>query len=204
MTTIENKASFFERLTPFMPPSELSKVKTAYMLAKFAHRAQTRTQIDEKGNHIRYFEHCRNVALILIDEAKVRDWKLICAALLHDSLEDTEDITPEILEDIFGTRVCQIVKLLSKVPKEGYYERLKNFGDAEILLVKAADRLHNLRSMEGCQPDWVRVQVLETKSVLLPIFDGFRWAEHGQLLIPIVEKIRIVLAEHSGLLEIPK
>mgnify|MGYP001612602617 FL=1 len=95
---------------------------------------------------------------------------MICAALLHDSLEDTKDITPEIIEHLFGTRVCQIVKLLSKCPKEGYIQRLKTFGDSEVLLLKGCDRLDNLRSMTSATGEFIQKQVTETENVLMPLW----------------------------------
>lgn len=79
--------------------------------------------VDDKP--VRYFEHVRRVALILMDEAKCMKNEMIIAALLHDSLEDTEDLTPELLECTFGSDVVSIVKKLSKVPKDGYIERLE-------------------------------------------------------------------------------
>lgn len=167
---MENRESFFARLTPFMPPSEVRNVEIAYMMAKFAHRAQKRNEVDAAGDKIRYFEHLRRVAIVLIDEAEVRDWKLVCAALLHDSLEDTRDITPDIIEHLFGARVCQIVKLLSKCPKEGYLDRLQKYGDDDVLLIKAADRLDNMRSLDQATPEFVLKQVTETRDKMLPIF----------------------------------
>lgn len=140
------------------------------MMAKFAHRAQKRNETDQNGDQIRYFEHLRRVAIVLIDECEVRDWRIICAALLHDSLEDTRDITPEIIEHLFDSRVCQIVKLLSKCPKEGYLDRLQKYGDHEVIMIKAADRLDNMRSLEQASPDFIKKQVIETREKMLPIF----------------------------------
>jgi GTP diphosphokinase / guanosine-3',5'-bis(diphosphate) 3'-diphosphatase len=167
---MENRESFFARLSPFMPPSELRNVEIAYMMAKFAHRAQTRTECDINGEPLRYFEHLRRVAILVIDVFGIRDWKIICAALLHDSLEDTKDITPEIVEHLFGPRVCQIVKLLSKCPKEGYVQRLRTFGDSEVLLLKGCDRLDNLRSMNSSTGEFIEKQVAETQNVLMPLW----------------------------------
>lgn len=169
----ENRETFFARLTPFMPPSELRKVEIAYMMAKFAHRAQVRTEKTQDGTPVRYFEHLRRVALVLVDELDIRDNTIICAALLHDTLEDTRDVTPEIIEHLFGPRVCEIVKLLSKCPKEGYFERLLKYGDATVALVKAADRIDNLRSMDQCGPDFVARKTAETVDKLLPFFAKF-------------------------------
>lgn len=167
--TMENRESFFARLTPFMPPSELRNVEIAYMMAKFAHRAQTRNELDDAGEKVRYFEHLRRVALLLIDTFGIRSWQMICTALLHDSLEDTKDITPEIIEHLFGADVCRMTKLLSKCPKEGYLDRLVTFGDNQIFLVKGCDRLDNLRSMENASRAFIQKQVNETEQVLMPV-----------------------------------
>src|SRR5208282_5301326 len=116
---MENKESFQYRIQPYFSPSDQLDVKLAYSLAKFGHRAQVRKElVDNKPT--RYFEHVRRVALILVDEMKIMDRDMIIAALLHDSVEDTVDLTPELLEHCFGNEVITIVKLLSKVPKEGY------------------------------------------------------------------------------------
>lgn len=167
---MENRGTFFARLSPFMPPSEIRHVEVAYMMAKYGHRAQVRNDLDEKGDPIRYFEHLRGVALILIDEAEVRDWKMIVTALLHDSLEDTKDISEQIIDHLFGGQVCRNIKLLSKLPKEGYLDRLQKYGDDDVLLVKACDRLHNLRSMKSSPATFIQKQITETKEKLMPIF----------------------------------
>lgn len=186
---MENRESFFGRLEPFMIPSELRNVQVAYMMAKFAHRAQLRKETDANGDPVRYFEHLRRVALILIDEYDVRNWELICAALLHDSLEDTNDITAPIIEHLFGGRVCQIVKVLSKTPKEGYYERLRRFGDPDILLVKGADRLDNLRSLSQTTREFADKQRRETVAEVLPIMRLFLGSTHS--LVAAVHRLSV-------------
>lgn len=164
----ENKYTFFARLEPALAPSEIVRVRGAYYLAKFGHRAQFRKETDPEGFPLRYFEHVRRVAIILIDEARIYDPDLIITALLHDTLEDTEAIDGAIIEQFFGTRVARLVRLLTKDPKEGYVERLKSSPDA--LLVKACDRLDNLRSLEGADPAFQRKQCKETREVYLPLF----------------------------------
>jgi len=169
---MENKESFYARITPFFSNSEEQKVRLAYYLAKYGHRAQVRKEkVDDKP--IRYFEHVRRVSLILMDEAKCMKSEMIIAALLHDSLEDTEDLTPELLEFTFGPDVVSIVKKLSKVPKEGYLDRLYMCTDWRVLLVKACDRLDNLRSLmvEGTTREFRKKQVKETTEKYFPLFD---------------------------------
>src|SRR5271157_1116631 len=113
---MENKETFQARLRPFFSPSDQLDVKLAYCLAKFGHRAQTRKELTEEGKPTRYFEHVRRVSIVLMDELKIMDRDMIIAALLHDSLEDTQDLSAELLEHCFGPNVVSIIKILSKVP----------------------------------------------------------------------------------------
>lgn len=169
---IENKESFQARLKPYFSPSTQLDIKLAYTLAKFGHRAQTRKELTD-GKPTRYFEHVRRVAIILMDEMKIMNHDMIITALLHDSIEDTQDITAELLEHCFGTDIVSMIKLLSKVPKEGYIDRLSNCMNWKTLAVKACDRLDNLRSLmvPGVSLEFQKRQIAETKEKYFPIFD---------------------------------
>lgn len=169
---MENKETFRARLLPYFPPSIQENIKLAYVLAKFGHRAQTRKELVD-GKPMRYFEHVRNVAIILMDELKIMDKNMIISALLHDSLEDTEDITASLIESSFGEEPATLVTLLSKVPKEGYHERLANCHNWKVLALKLCDRLDNYRSLmvEGTTPEFHKKQIKETREVYSPIFD---------------------------------
>lgn len=169
---MENKESFNARIKPFFPGSEEHKIKLAYYLAKFGHRAQVRKEL-LNGQPMRYFEHLRRVAIILMDEVKCFRSEMIIAALLHDSLEDTDDLTPELLEFTFGSDVVSIIKKLSKVPKEGYVDRLMVCTDWRTLMIKACDRLDNLRSLmvPGTSLEFQKRQIAETREKYYPVFD---------------------------------
>ncbi len=168
---VENKRRFFSRIKPFFAPSTLSDIRVAYMLAKFGHRAQVRKTKDSKGKPIRYFEHVRGVALILIDEVKIIDAEMIIEALLHDSLEDTEDITSEIIEHLFGTKVTTGVQTLSKIPKRGYHKRLMLCADWQVIFIKGCDRLYNNRTLTQTSESFRRRQIAETRKYYYPLFD---------------------------------
>jgi (p)ppGpp synthase/HD superfamily hydrolase len=159
--TTETHNTFFARIEPWMAPSDLMRVRIAYQLAKSAHRYQTRSEVDESGNPIRYFDHPRAVAIILLDELCVQNADLIIAALLHDTLEDTR-VSPEMIEHLFGANVVRDTKLVSKLPKEGFYDRLIKFGTFGALLVKGADRLHNLRTLHQATMAFKKKQYDET------------------------------------------
>lgn len=169
----ENRELFFKRLQPYFAPSILNDVQLAYTLAKFGHRAQVRKEVDIDGVPIRYFEHVRRVTIILIDEVKVIRQELIIASLLHDGIEDTRDLTPEMIEHCFGTDVVNIVKVLSKDPKENYLDRFYTCNDWRPYLIKACDRLDNLRSLNvpGTSESFRQKQVQETQEKYFPLFD---------------------------------
>jgi len=166
----EDREKFFNRIV-FLPESDRMRIQLAYTLSKFAHRAQVRKECGPDGKPLRYFEHVRRVALVLIDELKVARPEMIITALLHDGIEDTRDLTPDMIEFHFGADVGTLVKLLSKVPKEGYAERLIHFGDWRALMLKGCDRLDNLRSLAAASPEFRAKQVNETRKVYYAIFN---------------------------------
>ena len=177
--TTENKETFMARLRPMLAPSELRKIELAYILTKDGHRSQTRKQLGLDGQPIRYFEHPRSVAIVVMDECKIYSPSFIITALGHDLLEDSE-MTPELLEDCFGAEVTKWIKSRSKVPKEGYYERLKAYGSWQAMFIKLCDRLDNLRDMEGCDDGFKRKQCLETMQSIYPLA--------GELLVKCPDK----------------
>jgi hypothetical protein len=122
--------------------------------------------------------HLYGVRDILI-EAGIRDESVLNAALLHDILEDT-DLDLEILAVKFGEKTANLVKLLSKNPFwKTSFCRMKSFMDEleiycvdypEALLIKLADRLHNLYTIDGFKLDKQRDYVRETMEILMPVF----------------------------------
>jgi guanosine-3',5'-bis(diphosphate) 3'-pyrophosphohydrolase len=166
----EDREKFFNRIA-FLPEADLMRIQLAYTLSKYAHRAQVRKEPGPDGKPLRYFEHVRRVALVLIDELKIARPELIITALLHDGIEDTRDLTPDMIEFHFGGDVGTLVKLLSKVPKEGYAERLFHFGDWRATVIKACDRLDNLRSLGTASREFRAKQVNETRRVYYAIFN---------------------------------
>jgi (p)ppGpp synthase/HD superfamily hydrolase len=204
--TMENKHTFQARLQPYFSPSDQLDIKLAYCLAKFGHRAQTRKELTE-GKPTRYFEHVRRVAIVLMDELKIMDRDMIIAALLHDALEDCDDLTPELLEHSFGSNVVSIVKQLSKVPKEGYIDRLNECVNWKVLAIKACDRLDNLRSLmvEGTTLDFQKKQIKETKEKYFPIFDrlvAFAPADHHLRVSNARDEIRRLIERYSTIIEL--
>lgn len=204
---MENKETFQARIRPYFSPSDQLDVKLAYCLAKFGHRAQTRKELTD-GLPTRYFEHVRRVAIVLMDEMKIMDRDMIIAAILHDSIEDCADLTPELLEHSFGTEVVTMIKLLSKTPKEGYIERLNNCHDWKVLAIKACDRLDNLRSLmiPGTTLEFQKKQIAETKDKYFPIFDKLVNTlcppNYVASVTPVRDEIKRLIERYSTIIEI--
>jgi (p)ppGpp synthase/HD superfamily hydrolase len=116
-----------------MKPFEL--IDAAREFARAAHADQT----DDDGTN--HFEHCQAVAEIveLVDST---DYKLQAAAYLHDVIEDAR-VDPEILADRFGEDVAALVVEVTKVDGE-----FPNLHTRRAVMLKFADRLHNLSRME--------------------------------------------------------
>ena len=167
----ENRETFFQRLYPFFSPKVLRDIELAYILAKAAHRSQTRKELDDRGEPVRYFEHVRRATLIGIDLAQIVRPDTVIASILHDGIEDTRDLRPEMIEHVFGADICGIVKVLSKDPKEGYLDRFYVCTDWRPYFVKACDRLDNLRSLTGTSAEFRRKQVAETRDKYFRLFD---------------------------------
>lgn len=203
---MENKETFQARIQPYFSPSDQLDIKLAYCLAKFGHRAQLRKELTE-GKPTRYFEHVRRVAIVLMDEMKIMDRNMIIAALLHDSLEDTHDLTPELLEHCFGSDVVSMIKILSKIPKEDYILRLVNCLNWKVLALKACDRLDNLRSLmvPGTTIEFQKRQIAETKEKYFPIFDlmlTLTPTEYIPRVSVVRDEIRRLIERYSTIIEL--
>lgn len=203
---MENKETFYNRIKPFLAGSDLQEIKLAYYLAKYGHRAQVRKEMVD-GKPQRYFEHPRRVAIIVMDELKMIRKDMIIPALLHDSLEDTEDLTPELLEHCFGADITSIVKILSKVPKEGYLTRLSICDDWRVITLKACDKLDNLRSLmvPGTSIEFQKKQIEETKEHYYEIFERLNTLTpnvYAYYTRELVYSIRSVVSRCETLIEI--
>ena len=156
-----------------LTPREFQLVILAYRIAKYGHKGQLRDD-----GKMRYFEHPKAVALILIEEnAQFRPVKprQVIAALLHDIKEDSHILTWQDIELIFGKRVRKSVEIMTKdktLPKEIrhllYFKQL-SAASSEDKDTKLADRLHNMRTLGDCSPEKQREYVKETVDFYLPL-----------------------------------
>ena len=160
------------KLTEYLTPSELKKVKEAYRFSDEMHLGQMRKSGEP------YISHPLAVAEICAD------WKLdaqaIMAALLHDVMED-QDVKKDELIERFGAPVALLVDGLSKLDKIEFQTQIEaqaeNFRkmllamarDVRVILVKLADRLHNMRTLGSMPPEKRRRIANETMEVYVPI-----------------------------------
>ena len=138
-----------------LPPDGAQLVRCAYETAERAHDGQLR----DEGTP--FIEHPLRVALIVALELRRHEPELLCAALLHDVVEDSS-VREADVRRAFGHTVAHYVGLLTKEkahdPKEKreitrrYLKRIEAHSP-EAMLLKLADRLDNLRSLEE-MPDW--------------------------------------------------
>lgn len=203
---MENKETFQARLKSCFSPHVQLNIKLAYVLAKFGHRSQTRKELVD-GRPMRYFEHVRHVALIVMDELKIMDSALIIGALLHDSLEDTQDITADLIEHSFGGEVTELVMLLSKIPKEGYHKRLAECNNWKVITLKLCDRLDNLRSLmvPGTTLEFQKKQIKETKEIYYPLFDHLLTIcpeKNINNILPLRDEVRRLIERYSTIIEL--
>ena len=151
---------------------DLSKIVSAYELAYKYHDGQKR----ESGEP--YITHPLAVAYILLELGM--DTDTICAALLHDVVEDT-DCTLETIQKKFGSDVAMLVNGVTKLKKvetftkdEQKAENIRKIllamsEDIRVIIIKLADRLHNMRTLNFCRDEKRRNIAHETMNIYAPI-----------------------------------
>ncbi|WP_338765757.1 bifunctional (p)ppGpp synthetase/guanosine-3',5'-bis(diphosphate) 3'-pyrophosphohydrolase [Massilia sp. METH4] len=161
-----------EKLAEYMTEADLKKVKEAYRFSDEMHLGQVRKSGEP------YISHPIAVAEICAD------WKLdaqaLMAALLHDVMED-QDVKKEELIERFGAPVAHLVDGLSKLEKIEFQSQIEaqaeNFrkmllamaSDVRVILIKLADRLHNMRTLDVMAPAKKQRIAKETMEVYVPI-----------------------------------
>ena len=154
------------------PRLDTALLLRVYEFAQRAHEGQVR----ESGEP--YFTHPCQVATILLDMEM--DTATIAAGLLHDVVEDT-DTTSEQVRELFGAEIAVIVDGLTKMSKVEYQNReerkaesirkmlLAMSEDIRVILVKLADRLHNMRTLDACPRDKQLSVAHETQDIFAPL-----------------------------------
>ena len=153
---------------------DVEKIKSAYEYANELHQGQFR----QSGEP--YISHPLAVAEIVAGLGL--DTDSICAALLHDTVEDCSDkVDSRDIEKKFGKDVCQLVDGLTKIvflqiedKEEAQIENLRKMllamhKDVRVIFIKLCDRLHNMRTLEAKAEDKRRLTALETMQVYAPL-----------------------------------
>jgi GTP diphosphokinase / guanosine-3',5'-bis(diphosphate) 3'-diphosphatase len=161
-----------ERVRSYNPDTNEDLLNRAYVYAMKAHGSQTRASGDP------YFSHPLEVAAILTD-LKLDDATIV-AALLHDTIEDTEATRAEI-DQVFGQQIGALVEGLTKLKRLELVSReakqaenlrkllLAISDDVRVLLIKLADRLHNMRTLEFVAPAARQRIAEETLDIYAPL-----------------------------------
>ncbi|WP_290885516.1 bifunctional (p)ppGpp synthetase/guanosine-3',5'-bis(diphosphate) 3'-pyrophosphohydrolase [Arenimonas sp.] len=161
-----------KRLADYLPPDQVRQVRRAYEIGARAHEGQTRKSGEA------YITHPVAVAGIL---AELRlDAETLCAAILHDALEDTPLPRSEI-EREFSVTVAELVDGVTKLDKLHFRDRqeaaaesfrkmmLAMARDLRVILIKLADRLHNMRTLDSMAAESRRRIARETLEIYAPI-----------------------------------
>ena len=164
--------SLKEVVIEYLPETQIEALRQAYLVARDAHEGQTRSSGEP------YIIHPIAVARIL---AEMRlDYETLMAALLHDVIEDT-DVTKDDLDSRFGSTVAELVDGVSKLDKLKFRDRkeaqAENFrkmimamaNDIRVILIKLADRTHNMRTLGALRPDKRRRIARETLEIFSPL-----------------------------------
>jgi guanosine-3',5'-bis(diphosphate) 3'-pyrophosphohydrolase len=170
--TLTKFRDLMKRMQDNRPQDDLSIIKKAYDYSLKHHEGQSRASGEP------YLVHPLEVALVLA-EMKM-DPVAVAAGLLHDSVEDTSVTIVDIREE-FGEQVAHIVEGVTKISKiefatreEQQAENLRKMmlamvDDIRVVLIKLADRLHNMRTLEHLDPERQRKIAEETLEIYAPI-----------------------------------
>lgn len=168
----EQAAVLLAKAGAYLSAEFVAKIRRAYELGALAHQGQTRKSGEA------YITHPIAVAEILADQHM--DGETLCAAILHDALEDTA-LPRSFIADTFGESVAELVEGVTKLDKIQFTNRqeadaesfrkmmLAMSRDIRVILIKLADRLHNMRTLEAKGADSQRRIALETLEIYAPI-----------------------------------
>ena len=156
----------------YLNKEELEKISKAFLCASNLHEGQKRQSGED------YVSHPLTVAFIL-SEMKA-DADTICAALLHDTIEDT-DMTKEKLEVLFNKEIAKLVDGVTKISKMNFSSKEEQVAtntrkiitsldeDVRIVIIKLADRLHNMRTLQHKSEFKQKENALETMEIFVPL-----------------------------------
>ncbi|WP_319542977.1 bifunctional (p)ppGpp synthetase/guanosine-3',5'-bis(diphosphate) 3'-pyrophosphohydrolase [uncultured Pseudodesulfovibrio sp.] len=161
-----------DKVAAYIDNPDLDLIQRAYVFSAQAHDGVVRRSGEP------YISHPMNVANLLADMQL--DEATVAAGLLHDTVEDT-DTTVDEIEDLFGADVADIVDGVTKISKMDFESKavqqaenirkliLAMAEDIRVLMVKLADRLHNMRTLEFMKPVKQRLIAQETQDIYAPL-----------------------------------
>jgi GTP pyrophosphokinase len=164
--------TLIEAIPKYQPGADLGVLERAYRFSKASHEGQQRASGEP------YLSHPLEVAHLLVDFKM--DVTTVTAGLLHDVLEDTQ-ATKEQLEREFGTEIADLVDGVTKLGKLAFSSReerqAENFRkmliamarDLRVIMIKLADRLHNMRTLQFLPTDKARKIAQETLDIYAPL-----------------------------------
>jgi len=165
-------ALLLDKFKAYAKNADTQLIEKAYYFAKDKHKGQKRKSGEP------YFMHPYNVALIITDLHL--DSASICAALLHDVVEDCE-VSKEEISEMFSPEISYIVEGVTKISKlqfksreEAEADNLRKMlfamiKDLRVILVKLADRLHNMSTLEHMNPEKQIIKSRETLEIYAPL-----------------------------------
>ena len=169
-----------ESIESYSTVPDVELIKKAYVFSGVVHQGQTRRSGEP------YMSHPIEVAAILT--SLKMDASTIATGLLHDTVEDTHT-TLEKIEELFGTEISDLVDGLTKLSKITFEKKeeheAENFRkmilamakDIRIIMIKLADRLHNMRTLDALAPDRQEAIARETLDIYAPLANriGIGW-----------------------------
>jgi (p)ppGpp synthase/HD superfamily hydrolase len=165
-------AQLVSKIEAYLPPDQVERVREAYEYAETAHKGQKRHSGEA------YITHPIAVADILADLHM--DGATLTAAILHDVVEDTPSSAAEV-EQRFGKEVAELVDGVTKLDQVQFKSRkeaqaesfrkmiLAMVRDIRVIMVKLADRTHNMRTLSAMPPEKRRSVARETLDIYAPI-----------------------------------
>jgi GTP pyrophosphokinase len=176
---VDLESDFTRALAERKDRLDLALIERAYQFSAAAHRGQKRLSGDD------FVSHSVEVAKILVEHNL--DSVTVAAALLHDVVEDA-DVTIAGVREAFGDEIAGLVDGLTKISsltfRSSAEEQVENYRklllsiarDARVIIVKLADRLHNMRTLEHLSPEAQRRIALETREIYASLAHRFGMA----------------------------
>lgn len=161
------------------PNCDIELIKKAYYFCVEKHSGVTRK------SGLPYYTHPLEVTIVLLQEFPLHDTNSIIGALLHDTIEDCDDVDKPLLDELFNKKVGRIVEALSKIKHENIAKdktenKAKNKAltyrklflalvkDVRVIIIKLADRIHNMRTMLYLPEKKRKEKALETLNFYVP------------------------------------